>query len=187
MIPIKAHHPEVVFAQNPIVKVDSEDITALKSLAQENSRRRIRLCAHPHTDDLLHEMLIIHEHGTYIRPHRHPGKSESFHIIEGVADIVIFTDAGEVAEVLPMGTYSSGLAFYYRLNPASFHTLLIKSPLLVFHETTNGPFRRSDLIFAPWAPDEADAESATCFMARLCERIQPLVPAFPGDARLPQN
>ncbi|MBI3252248.1 MAG: WbuC family cupin fold metalloprotein [Candidatus Omnitrophica bacterium] len=171
MLPHIMLTPEVAYPEDSIVKVSSADIAGLKALAQANPRRRVRLCAHPSTDDTLHEMLIVHEQGTYVRPHRHPGKSESFHIIEGLADVVIFTDEGEISEVISMGPYSSDLVFFYRLGPSLFHTLLIRSLVLVFHETTNGPFRRADLVFAPWAPDECDTADASDFMSHLCQKL----------------
>ena len=171
MIPTRMLNPEVVYAEDQIVKVGSADIAGLKVLARANPRKRVRLCAHPGTEDALHEMLIVHQQDTYVRPHRHPGKSESFHIIEGVADVVIFTGEGEISEVIPMGTYGSDRVFFYRLGPSLFHTLMIRSSVLVFHEITNGPFRRADLVFAPWAPAEGNTAAATSFMRHLCQRI----------------
>jgi cupin fold WbuC family metalloprotein len=165
-------NPEVAYAEDRIVKVGSVDIADLKALARANPRKRVRLCAHPGTEDTLHEMLIVHEQGTYVRPHRHPGKSESFHIIEGMAEVVIFTDEGEICEVIPMGVYGSERVFFYRLGPSLFHTLLIRSPVLVFHETTNGPFRRADLVFAPWAPEEENVADVASFMDRLGQRLE---------------
>ena len=65
-----------------------------------NTRERVRLCTHQSVEDAVHEMLIVHIKGTYIRPHKHPNKSESFHIIEGNLDVVVFDDAGDLLEVI---------------------------------------------------------------------------------------
>jgi cupin fold WbuC family metalloprotein len=131
----------------------------------------VRLCTHRSADDSLHEMLIVHARGTYVPPHKHPAKSESFHVIEGHVDVVIFGEDGSVAEVMNMGEFTSGKPFYYRMADALYHTLVIRSATLVFHEITNGPFRRSDTIFAPWAPDETDLTAVATFLATLEERI----------------
>ena len=56
----------------------------------------MRLCAHPAVDDRLHEMVIAMARETYVRPHKHVNKSESVHVIEGLADAVLFDDAGNV-------------------------------------------------------------------------------------------
>ena len=74
-------------------------------------RSRIRLCAHPDVNDTLHEMLIVHEKGTYVRPHKHLNKTESVHIIEGSVDVVIFDDDGNITDVIQMGDYKSGRNF----------------------------------------------------------------------------
>ncbi len=163
---------EVLFADERIVKVGFRDIELLKEEARINPRKRIRLCAHMDIEDTLHEMLIIHEKGTYVRPHKHLNKSESFHIIEGSADVIVFDEDGSIIEVIRMGDYSSGLKFYYRIADPYYHTLLIRSDFLVFHETANGPFRRSDMVFASWAPDENDITGRNEFIERLSQDVE---------------
>lgn len=158
---------EVLFANEIIVKVDVQDIELLKEKAKHNQRKRIRLCTHKDVEDKLHEMLIVHTKETYVRPHKHLNKSESFHIIEGLVDVVIFDENGNVTEVIQMGDYASGRRFYYRISDAYYHTLLIRSDVLVFHETTNGPFRRSETVFAPWAPEEKDSLAKEKFIKQL--------------------
>src|SRR5262249_20918030 len=112
---------EVLVAAGPIVAASRHDMALLKARALESPRRRTRLCAHQNTHDRLHEMLIVLGHGSYIRPHKHPGKTESFHIIEGRADLVFFNDDGGIWQVLTMGEYESGRTFYYRLCAPYFH------------------------------------------------------------------
>jgi cupin fold WbuC family metalloprotein len=170
MIVTKVFNEEVLYAEEDTVKVDSDDIVRLVESSKKNQRRRIRLCTHQDVDNPLHEMIIIHERDTYVRPHRHPGKSESFHVIEGLVDIVLFADDGTVDEVIPMGDYQSGLKFYYRLRQPLYHTLVIHSEILVFHETTNGPFRKENTIFASWSPEEGDQDGAESFLAELRAR-----------------
>src|SRR5207247_7893851 len=80
---------EVRYAIEAVITVDAEDVAQLKREAQRNPRRRVRLCAHGGIDDSLHEMLIVHANNTYVRPHRHLGKSESFHVIEGDVEVVL--------------------------------------------------------------------------------------------------
>ena len=163
----RTESPEVIYAGGGIVSVDAAAIAQLKQDATGNARQRIRLCTHPTVDDLLHEMLIVHEKNVYVRPHKHLGKSESFHVIEGDVDVVIFDDAGSVAQMIRMGAYGSGRHFYYRLAEPLFHTLLIRSAVLVFHEVTNGPFRREGTVFAPWAPVDTDEDGVRRFLLDL--------------------
>jgi cupin fold WbuC family metalloprotein len=162
---------EVIVAEGGIVQVRAADVAFLAERARQNTRRRARLCAHPDARDRLHEMLIVLDRETYIRPHRHAGKSESFHIIEGELDVVIFHDDGSVRDVVSMGPFGSGRAFYYRLMENCFHTVLIRTPFALFHETTNGPFNRSDTEFAAWSPAEGEPQ-AQAFMAKMRALIE---------------
>jgi hypothetical protein len=56
-----------------------------------------------------------------------------------------------------------------------FHTILITSEWLVFHETTAGPFDPSRTVFAAWAPDGSDAVTAADYMARLASDVNRFV------------
>jgi len=163
--------PEVFAADEEIVKVARADIEFLKECAPASANRRTRFCAHQTGGDSIHEMLIVLLRGTYIRPHKHVAKVESFHVIEGVVDVVIFNETGTIAEVVRMGDYASGRNFYYRIAHPAYHTLILRSEVVVIHETTNGPFRREETIFAPWSPVETDAGAAEEFMKKLSDSV----------------
>ena len=151
---IRERSKEVLVIDDPIIKVERADLSILAERLPESKKGRVRLCAHPDVSDLLHEMLILLDKDTYVRPHRHLNKVESFHIIEGEVDVVIFDENGAVKELVQMGEYHSGKKFYYRLSQALYHTVLIRSETVLYHETTNGPFNKSDTLYAPWAPAE---------------------------------
>jgi len=171
MISCRPFNDEVLYATAPIVQIAQSDIAELVRLADRNARRRIRVCTHRDVKDRLHEMLIVHVRDTYVRPHKHPGKSESFHLIKGEVDVVIFDEAGTITDVIGMGDYSSGKTFYYRMADPYYHTLLIQSDVIVFHETTNGPFERSETLFAPWAPEEHAEAERSAFMQQLARKV----------------
>jgi len=162
---------EVLYADEDIVCAGRADVEGLKSLAEKNVRKRIRLCAHPDGENMLHEMLIVLGKENYIRPHRHPSKSESFHVIEGRADIMLFDEAGTPITRIELGSYSSGRRFYFRIDRPIFHTVVVISARFVFHETTNGPFNRSDTEFAPWAPEETDVSEGSLFLCNSLQRM----------------
>jgi cupin fold WbuC family metalloprotein len=112
-------------------------------------------------------MLIVHHREAYVRPHKHFGIPESFHLIEGTARVVIFENDGQIRDVLDMAPYGRGKLCYYRIREEVFHTILISSEWLVFHETTAGPFDPSRTAFPDWAPDGGDAVAASSYMTRL--------------------
>lgn len=167
MLTYNRESEEVLFCKESITQIDRLDIQNLIALAKANSRERIRLCTHHSINGSIHEMLIVHSKNTYVRPHKHLGKPESFHVIEGAVDVVVFDENGEVCEVIKMGNYASDRVFYYRISTALYHTLLIRSDILVFHETTAGPFNRADSVFASWSPEENDSVACELFMGKL--------------------
>jgi cupin fold WbuC family metalloprotein len=163
---------EVLYAADAIVQVGALDIEELKKKAKQNPRKRIRVCSHKDTKENIHEMIIVHEKSCYVRPHKHFNKTESFHIIEGKADVILFNEDGLIDQVIPMGEITTGRKFYYRLPPFRFHTLLIHSDVLVFHEITNGPFKLGDTILAPWSPEETDEYKVAKYITELKNLIQ---------------
>lgn len=168
----KIINEEVYYTTDNITKVDAKDIQKLKLQASQNLRKRVRFCCHGDKENILHEMLIVHAKGAYVPPHKHNGKIESFHIIEGELDVVILDDKGDIYDIIEMGQYGSNREFYYRLSEERFHTVLPRSEYVVFHETTNGPFDRKDTIFAPWAPEENDSQKVLIYLHKLEEKIQ---------------
>jgi cupin fold WbuC family metalloprotein len=163
---------EVYVADEPIVRLGRFEIELIKEQARKNTRGRARICTHPGDHDPLHEMLIAMRSDTYVRPHKHVGKSESFHVIEGQADVVVFDDVGAIVDLIALGDVSSGRHLYYRLSQPSFHTLLIRSELLVLHEVTNGPFRPGDALFAPFSPAESDGAAGRAYLQDVLERVR---------------
>ena len=158
---------EVYKLVGEIVRFGPQQIRFIKKCAATNARGRARICAHKESTDQLHEMLIAITSNSYIPPHRHNGKSESLHLVEGNADIVVFEDNGELFDVVELG---SGQNFYYRLNAARYHTLIVKSPVLVVHETTNGPFDQTQRDFASFAPS-LDGDTAKDYLTQLALEV----------------
>jgi cupin fold WbuC family metalloprotein len=166
--------PEVFLAEGPISAVGEREITMLKAAVKASPKRRARINAHADGEDALHEMIIAIDAASYIRPHKHPGKSEAFHIVEGEVDIVVFTDDGEIDRIVQLGPPGGRRPFYYRMSKAFFHTLIIRSDLLIVHEITNGPFRPDATVFAAFAPDDRQTEQAQAYQAQLIGRVAAL-------------
>ena len=164
---LRAQNPEVYYSDDAIVTADDATIAELKRIAAGNPRLRSRLCTHPDPSSGLHEMLIVHHREAYVRPHKHLGKPESFHLIEGTAQVVIFEDDGRIRDVLEMAPYGRGVLCYYRMPEKIFHSILITSEWLVFHETTAGPFDPSRTAFPDWAPDGSDAAKVQDYVTRI--------------------
>jgi cupin fold WbuC family metalloprotein len=147
----------VFYNDAEIAEVSSDWYEKLKSHALEADQKRARLCLHQKPDDPLHEMIIVFHRDTVIRPHRHLSKTESFHMIFGELDIVLFDDRGQKTRVIQMGDLASGKTNVYRLSGPTWHSVIIRSEYAAIHEVTNGPFRVEESDFAPWAPEQPEA------------------------------
>lgn len=143
--------------------IGRDSIDFLKSRLPSSPLGRVRFCAHASDSDALHEMVIAMGRNTYIRPHRHLTKTESYHLVEGEMDVILFDDRGEIRQVVAMGSADTGRIVFYRLSISAFHSMIIRTPTVVFQETTNGPFRKEETLFAPWAPMDEDAASVSRF------------------------
>ena len=165
---------EVFIADEPIVRLGRAQVQFLKRQAMANARKRARICAHSSDDDALHEMLIAISSESYIRPHKHLGKSESFHIIEGEVDVVVLDEEGNIVELVELGEAGTGKSFFYRLSQPLFHTLLLHSDFLVVHEVTNGPFLKERTELAAFAPPESAPLEAKGYVKSLFQRVAEL-------------
>lgn len=149
----------VLYSQESVFALGMTEIVMLRKLATECRIGRARICAHQTPEASVQEMLIAVQRRSYIRPHKHLYKTESFHMIEGEMDVLLFSDAGTPKQIISLAPYGKSENFYYRLSEPIFHSIVLRSEIVIFQETTSGPFDRHESIGAPWAPEE-DADPA---------------------------
>lgn len=142
-----------------------QQIEALVAAARSAKLRRARICLHPETSDVLHEMIIALCQDTYVAPHRHRRKTESFHLLAGEIDVLLFDDQGKLAARHALSAENPALPRVLRLQQPVWHTVLVRTEWAIVHEVTNGPFRKEDSEAAPWAPAPADADAVALFLA----------------------
>src|SRR3989338_4065279 len=171
MIQLKEINNAVYAANESLVHLGQAEVRYLKDRVMQSERKRIRICTHKNGDALLQEMFIAVARESYIRPSKHVHKEESMHVIEGLANLVFFDETGHITKAIEMGDRSSGRSFYCRTPESIYHTLLIHSDLLVYHESTQGPFRRTDTFFPSWAPDERDGIAVRAYLERLSVEV----------------
>jgi cupin fold WbuC family metalloprotein len=163
--------PGIFYASDPIVVADEAIVGFLKQQASTNAVRRARVCAHPRPEDEQHDMLIVSHRDTYVAPHRHLSKSESFLVIEGEADVLLFEEDGTLLSQFLMGQAQSGHPFFYRMPARRYHSLRIRSEFLVFAEATRGPFDKADMESAPWAPAPHEGRAGITYIQALVPRL----------------
>lgn len=158
--------PEVFLTTHPYPSFGWRELALLDEALTESSKGRVRICTHKTTDDRMQEMFISFTGDNYIRPSRHLGKDESLHIIHGQGQYLFFDNDGRIIDTVLLGEYSSDEKFYCRINRETPHALVIYSDKMTVHETTAGPFLRSDTEFEPWSPEDGDT-SAASYLATL--------------------
>ena len=158
---------EVYVCTDEIIGLEEDALSAVTRMAETSPKKRARICAHKDNTAAIQEMIIVIRAGSYVAPHRHQNKCESFHLIDGHADIVVFEDNGDIRKVI---RFARAHAFYYRLEAALFHTIIVRSDRIAFHEVTNGPFVANATEYAPFAPREGEA-GIGAYQARLDRQI----------------
>ncbi len=158
--------PEIFAATGPAPVVSREDIVMLKRQAALSPRRQARLLLHPAPDAPLHEMLIVHSKGRYIRPHRNDRSSKTYHVVEGAMECILFEDDGAISSRHMMTDASGRGAFMLRIERPCFHTLVPLTETVTFIETILGPF--TGTTYADWAPVEAEGAESRRYFLKLC-------------------
>jgi len=138
------------------IAVGRDMIDMLIESAAREPQRRARFNLHRSDDDVLHEMIIAFRGDSLNMPHRHVGKSESLHVIEGALEIVMFDDDGKQSRrVMLSAPDGYRLPAIFRMDAPVWHTVIPLEDVVVVHEVTNGPFvRGQNMEIPPWAPKE---------------------------------
>jgi cupin fold WbuC family metalloprotein len=144
----------VLFTEEKLCAISPELLKRLKKLAFQAPLKRARFCMHLSHDDAIQEMIIALYGNPYIRPHRHPNKTETLHLIEGEALVAFFDDAGAVVKTIHL-SLNNDRPFLYRLSTPLWHTVVSLTEYVVFHEVVSGPFSPSESSEFPiWEPKD---------------------------------
>ena len=112
-------------------EVRPADVEALKAEARRSPLRRARLCLHASHEDQIQEMVIAFCRDSYVRPHRHRHAGESFHLVAGCVEVLLFTDEGQVESRVRL---EDGGVFLFRLARHAWHSVIPLSEFAVVHE-----------------------------------------------------
>lgn len=144
-----------------------KDFNFLIEIALKNDRHRARLCAHENIESDLHDIFDVFTKDTYLRPLKQERKIYSYHVIQGEADVYLFSEAGAVTDIIPLGDFQSGKSCFFRLPVGVYRTLVPQSDIFIYHEVTTGPFVKENTIFASWAPDESEHDKVQSYISFL--------------------
>lgn len=163
---------EAFQALDKIIYLSKSDITSLKEEMPKTKRKRIRILVHPNVESQMHEMFVVYSNNTFVMVNKHLGKDESLHILEGEATFVFFDDFGKIINVTELSSSDKNKNFFIRVPKNIYHTIIIRSPEIVIHEATPGPFNKNDTIWAPWCPSDQDKVSCKKFLLNLEKLIK---------------
>ena len=145
---------ENVFSANsdPFI-LSNEHLKSVVDCALHHPLQRARINLHSTDDSTVHEMIIALTDKSTVHPHKHPDKSESFHILRGELKISFFDDQGFQQSDLDVILSASSGPLVYRLNSPLFHSVESLTRVSLFHETTSGPFIPGlSSVYPSWDP-----------------------------------
>jgi len=166
-------NPEVFIAEEASCFVTPQYIEFLKLAALRSEKKRSRICLHKDGDDPVHEMIIVVHKNSFVPPHAHPYKKESFHLIEGECDVLIFSKDGAIENTYPLkamtGDTMQDSVYFYRVGPNVIHGMQIKTDWIVFHEVAAGPLKDNGNYTPEWVPEFDKAEDGIAWFADYIE------------------
>lgn len=151
------------------MKIISEELlNKVTREAQENPRLRMNYNFHESLDAPVHRLLNALEPGTYLPPHRHVDKEETYVVLRGSLLAFSYDDSGNVTEKICL---NPSIGYYGLEIPAgTWHSILVLESGTVIFEIKRGPYQPiSPEDIASWAPDSSDLEGAAVFMKRLLD------------------
>lgn len=153
----------VYYTTDALGSIDADAVSFLKEEAVKAFRGRARICLHPTPQSKQHDMLIVTRRNSYVAPHYHSEKSETFVLLAGKCSYLVFSEEGRLKEIIDLQPFDKNGRFLVRTPPKVCHGLVVHSEEIVFLESTTGPFKPEAMTLASWAPAEDDVEAIQCF------------------------
>ena len=148
--------------------ISEELLDGVTRAAQENSRLRMNYNFHESLDAPIHRLLNALEPGTYLPPHRHSDKEETYVVLRGSLWTFFYDDSGNVTEKVCLnpaaGTYG------VEIPVGTWHSIVVLETGTVIFEIKSGPYQPlppEDI--APWAPAPSDTEGVAEYIKRMLE------------------
>ena len=162
---LKTLTPETSYVSDFVTpRMSHENKNKLLELYRKSPRKRHRFCFHQNPSVDLHDIVICYDKDTYVPPNKHVGKSESILVLQGNLEFFIFSESGQVCEFYELGAVESGLPFYLKVPPNTWHGLrAVGDTPCVIKETISGPYEKDSLKWADFAPAEREDDNSEGF------------------------
>lgn len=148
--------------------ISDELLDGVTSEAQASPRLRMNYNFHASLDAPIHRLLNALEPGTYLPPHRHTDKEETYVVLRGSLLAFFYDDSGNITEKVDLNP-SAGV-YGLEIPAGTWHSIISLETGTVIFEIKSGPYRPlppEDI--APWAPAPSDVEGAAVFMKQMLE------------------
>ena len=152
-----------------MIKITSGLIDNVIEQARTSPRLRMNYNFHPELSDPVQRLLNALEPWTYIRPHKHITKEESFVLLRGTVLAVSFNDDGTIRDhaILSQATGIQGIEF----EENCYHMLTALETGSAVFEIKEGPFvPHTEGSSAPWTPKEGTPEAKE-FLAKIFREL----------------
>jgi cupin fold WbuC family metalloprotein len=152
-----------------MIKINTDLLDRVSALAKQSPRKRMNHNFHPELSDPVQRMLNALEPWTYIRPHRHAEKEESFVLLRGKVLAVTFNEDGTIRDHFVMSRTTGNLGVEFEED--IYHMLTSLEPDSVVYEIKEGPFiPHTEDTSAPWSPQEG-SEGVRSFLVSVFDRL----------------
>lgn len=148
--------------------ITEELLDIVTAQAKESPRLRMNHNFHTAMDAPIHRLLNALEPGTYLPPHRHTDKEETYLVLRGSLLAFFYDEAGNVTEKVCL--HPSEGKYGLEIPPGTWHSIIALESGTVIFEIKKGPYRPlppEDL--ASWAPSSSDEEGIKAFMKRMLD------------------
>ena len=146
--------------------ISEELLDRVSAQAKANERLRMNYNLHDSLDASVHRLLNALEPGTYLPPHRHQDKEETYLVLRGSLLAFFFDSNGNVTDKVCL---NPKIGIYGLEIPAGmWHSIVVQEPDTVIFEVKKGPYQPlppEDL--APWAPSSTDVDGIKNFLEKL--------------------
>ena len=152
-----------------MIKITLDLIDKVTEQARTSPRLRMNYNFHPELGDPVQRLLNALEPWTYIRPHKHITKEESFVLLRGRVLAVVFNTDGTIRDHAVLSAASGILGVEFEEN--CYHMLTSLETGSAVYEIKEGPFvPHTEGSSAPWAPKEGSPE-AKDFLKRVLQDL----------------
>lgn len=148
--------------------ITEELLDTVTAQAKENPRLRMNYNLHTTMDAPVHRMLNALEPDTYLPPHRHTDKDETYLVLRGSLLAFFYDEVGNVTEKVCLNPVKG--KYGLEIPPCTWHSIIALESGTVIFEIKKGPYQPLPLQdLASWAPAATDVEGIKAFMKRMLE------------------